>query len=115
MTAPEARPSLKVRFDDGENYRLLRLIAGRLGVSMNHLAEDIIGRELRVLAEGLEMDLAATIDILRQYRARTPEEQAAKFAGAEVENDDPLTSRRVPTPQGDPFGIEAAFGHALER
>ena len=115
MTTIEKRPSLKVRFDDTENYRLLRLIAGRLGVSMNHLAEDMIGRELRVLAEGMEMDLAETVQLLRQYRAREPEQPAAEFARAEVEHDDPLRSRHVATPGGDPFGVEAAFGHALER
>ena len=115
MTTPENRPSLKVRFDDTENYRLLRLIAGRLGVSMNHLAEDMIGRELRVLAEGMEMDLAETVQLLRQYRAREPEEQAAEFARAEVEYDDPLRSHHVATPGGDPYGVEAAFGYALER
>lgn len=115
MPTTEKRPSLKVRFDDTENYRLLRLIAERLGVSMNHLAEDVIGRELRVLAEGMELDLTETIALLRQYRARDPEQQAADFARAEVEYDDPLKSHHLATPQGDPFGVEAAFGHAVER
>ena len=115
MTTPENRPSLKVRFDDTENYRLLRLIAARLGVSMNHLAEEMIGRELRVLAEGMEMDLAETVQLLRRYRAREPEQQAAEFARAEVEYDDPLRSHHVATPGGDPYGVEAAFGYALER
>ena len=115
MTTTKKRPSLKVRFDDTENYRLLRLIAERLGVSMNHLAEDMIGRELRVLAEGMEIDLAETIALLRRFRARAPEEQAAEFARAEVEHDDPLRSHHVATPGGDPYGVEAAFGDALER
>jgi uncharacterized protein YdiU (UPF0061 family) len=115
MPTTEKRPSLKVRFDDTENYRLLRLIAERLGVSMNHLVEDMIGRELRVLAEGMEMDLTETIALLRQYRARDPEQQAADFARAEVEYDDPLKSHHLATPQGDPFGVEAAFGYAVER
>ncbi|MBF6605179.1 MAG: hypothetical protein IVW53_06305 [Chloroflexi bacterium] len=115
MSTGEGRPSLKVRFDDSENYRLLRLIAGRLGVSMNSLAEDMIGRELRVLAEGMEMDLTETIALLRRYRAREPEQQAADFARAEVEYDDPLKSKHLSTRPGDPFGVEAAFGYALER
>jgi uncharacterized protein YdiU (UPF0061 family) len=115
MSTIERRPSLKVRFDDTENYRLLRLIAKRLGVSMNSLAEDMIGRELRVLAEGMEMDLTETIALLRRYRAREPEQQAADFARAEVEYDDPLKSHHLAARQGDPFGVEAAFGYALER
>ena len=85
------------------------------GVSMNHLAEEMIGRELRVLAEGMEMDLAETVQLLRQYRAREPEQQAAEFARAEIQYDDPLRSHHVATPGGDPFGVEAAFGHAVER
>jgi hypothetical protein len=115
MAITEKRPSLKVRFDDTETPRLLRLISTRLGVSMNTLAEEMIGRELRVMAEGLELDLSTTIALLRQHTARPAEEQAADFARAEVENDDPLMSRHVPTHHGDPFGVEAAFGNALER
>lgn len=116
MTMPitEKRPSLKVRFDDAETPRLLRLISTRLGVSMNALAEDMIGRELRVMAEGLELDLSTTIAMLRRHTARSAEEQAADFARAEVENDDPLMSHHVVAPQDDPYGVEAAFGHALE-
>jgi hypothetical protein len=115
MPITEKRPSLKVRFDDTETPRLLRLVSARLGVSMNALAEEMIGRELRVMAEGLELDLSTTIALLRQHTARSAEEQAADFARAEVENDDPLMSRNVPTRQGDPLGVEAAFGNALER
>ena len=106
---------MKVRFGDNENYRLLRLIAERMGVSMNHLAEDMIARELHVLAEGMEMDLAETIALLRRFRDPGPEHQAAEFASAEVEYDDPLRSHHVATPEGDPYGVEAAFGYALER
>ena len=109
------RPSLKLRFDDEDNFRLLRLIAERMGVSMNALAEDLIARELRVLAEGMETDLADTIALLRRYRDPGIEVQAAEFARAEVEFDDPLRSRRVAASGTDPYGIEAAFGFALER
>jgi hypothetical protein len=115
MPITEKRPSLKVRFDDRETPRLLRLIATRLGVSMNALAEDMIGRELRVMAEGMELDLTTTIARLREHTARSAEEQAEDFARAEVENEDPLMSHQVTTPLGDPFGVEAAFGYALER
>ena len=115
MTTQEKRPSLKLRFSDTENYRLLRLIADRLGISMNHLAEDMIQRELHMLAEGMEMDLAETIALLRRYRDPGPAQQATDFARAEVEYDDPLRSHHLSTPQGDPYGVEAAFGHALER
>lgn len=110
-----SRPSLKLRFDDEENLRLLRLIADRMGVSMNHLAEDLIARELRVLAEGMETDLASTIALLRRYRDPGIEAQAAEFARAEVEFDDPLRSRHVASFDADPYGVEAAFGYALER
>lgn len=115
MAMTDPRPTLKVRFDNAENMRLLRLISGRLGVSMTQLAEDMIGRELRVLAEGMETDLTETIALLRGFRGRPPEQQASEFAHAEVEYDDPLKSRHVMTAQGDPFGVEEAFGYAVER
>lgn len=115
MTTAGRRPSLKLRFDDTENYRLLRLMAERLGVSMNQLAEDVIGRELRVLAEGMEMDLTETIVLLRQYRRREPDDQASDFARAEVEHDDPMKARHMPAVDGDPLGVKTAFEHALER
>jgi hypothetical protein len=110
-----ARPSLKLRFDDADNFRLLRLIADRMGVSMNSLAEDLIARELRVMAEGMEIDLADTIEALRRYRDPGVEAQAAEFARAEVEFHDPLRSRSIALAGSDPYGVEAAFGHALER
>lgn len=116
MSVTQERPSFKVRFDDSETYRLLKLIAQRLGVTMNDLAEDIIGRELRFIAEGMEMELADTIELLRRYRGRSPEEQAADFARAEVENDDPLRSRHrvVELSSGGP-AAEIVFGYSLER
>lgn len=113
--AHDSRPSLKLRFDDAENLRLLRLIAERLGVSMNRLAEDLIGRELRVLAEGMEMDLSGTIELLRRYRGEGLEADAAAFGRAEAQHDDPLRSRHTGASSADPYGVEAAFGYAVER
>lgn len=108
------RSSLKVRFDDEANLRLLRILSSRLGVSMNRLAEDMIAREAHVLAAGLELDMATTLVALNGFRAPSPEVQAAEFASAEVENEDPLRSRRIGSAAADPFGVEAAFGHAVE-
>jgi hypothetical protein len=112
----ERRPSLKVRFDDSETYRLLQLMAQKLGISMNSLAEDMIGRELRVLAEGLEMELTDTIELLRGYRGRSPEQQGADFARAEVEYLDPLRSRHQTAEiDREPSATEVVFGYSLER
>jgi len=108
------RSSLKVRFDDEANFRLLRILSSRLGVSMNRLAEDMIAREAHVLAEGLELDMAATLADLHALRAPSAEIQAAEFASAEVENEDPLRSRRIASRSEDPYGVVAAFGHAVE-
>ena len=108
------RSSLKVRFDD-ESFRLLRILSSSLGVSMNRLARDMVTRESHVLAAGLELDMAETLAALNAFRAPSHEAQAAEFAEAEVENEDPLRSRHVGSALPDPYGVEAAFAHTVER
>lgn len=108
------RSSLKVRFDD-ESFRLLRLLSSSLGVSMNRLARDMVTRESHVLAAGLELEMTETLAALNTFRAPSHEVQAAEFAAAEVENEDPLRSRQVGSGLADPYGVEAAFAHAVER
>lgn len=112
MTA--SRSTFKLRFRSEKNYELLQRIAERSGVSMNQLAEDLIARELRTMALGMEIDLADTLRLLRKYRDPGIEKQAADFARAEVEYDDPLRAEHVET-EGDPHGVAAAFGYSMER
>ena len=82
---------------------------------MNRLARDMVSRESHVLAAGLELDMTETLAALNAFRAPSPEVQAAEFAAAEVENEDPLRSRFVGPALADPYGVEAAFAHAVER
>lgn len=109
-----ARPSFKMRFRSEENYELLQRIAERTGVSMNQLAEDLISRELRTMAMGMELDLVDTLRLLRDYQDPGIEQHAAEFARAEVSLDDPLRAEHVEG-AADPHGIEAAFGYSVER
>jgi len=81
---------------------------------MNRLAEDMTAREAHVLAAGLELDMATTLVALDGFRAPSPEVQAAEFASAEFEHEDPLRSRRIGSASADPFGVEAALGHTME-
>lgn len=95
MSEPRDRPSLKLRFDRPETLQLLRLVADRSGTSMNRVVSEMIERELPILAEGMELELRSTADLLQTFRMPSPEEQAERFAQAEVEHDDPLRSTYV--------------------
>lgn len=105
MAAP--RRSFSLRFENEDTHQLLRILAGRLGVSMNELAEDMIERQLDHLALGLEEDLAQTMRLLRQYRGQASHAAWAAFANAEGTVEDPIKARKVE--DDDPFGIAAAF------
>ena len=68
MTTRSSRPSFPIRFEHERTRELLRLIAERQQTSMNQLAEEMIERELDVLALGLEVTMSRTIELLRGYR-----------------------------------------------
>lgn len=74
------RRSFTLRFENEETHELLALLSNRMGVSMNRLAE---------------------------YRGESRAD-VARFARAEVTNDDPLAARMV-TPKDDPYDIAATF------
>ena len=61
---------------------------------MNRLAEDMIERELEVLALGLEVNLTQTIELLRAYRGEGRAEAWSEFADAEA-LPEPLRARRT--------------------
>lgn len=74
---------------------------------MNQLAEEMIERELEVLALGLEVTMSRTIELLRGYRGEIG--QASWNAFAEAEGlPDPIAARRIDADQ-DPFGVAHAF------
>lgn len=74
---------------------------------MNRLAEDMIERELEVLALGLEVSLTQTVELLRAYRGEGRAEAWSAFADAEA-LPEPLASRRMDA-DADPYGIAKAF------
>lgn len=82
-------------------------------MSMNELAERAIEHELAVIGAELEDKLRETVELLRTYRGRGIEADAAAVAEAEVSEDDPLRSRAV-TGWSDPLGVGAAFGDPME-
>lgn len=74
---------------------------------MNQLAEQMIERELDVLALGLEVTMSRTIELLRGYRVGRGAESWNDFAEAEA-LPEPVTTRRIGV-NPDPFGVAHAF------
>jgi hypothetical protein len=101
----------RLRFEHPETHELLRLLAGRLGVSMNRLAEDILQRELRLGALFEEAAVLETLELLRRYRPeREVDADIAAIARADVEVDDPAEGRMAGRQRvADPHGIAGAF------
>jgi hypothetical protein len=90
---------------------MLGLVADRLGVSKNQLAEEMLERELGAASLLLEQDLTGTLELLRSYRT-TDRLQAdiEAVAHAEAYEQDPLRSRRTATAgTTDAYGIGAMF------
>lgn len=107
MTTRSSRPSFPLRFEHERTRELLRVVAERQQTSMNQLAEEMIERELDVMALGLEVTMSRTIELLRGYRGDLG--QASWTAFAEAEGlPEPITARRVEADQ-DPFGVARAF------
>lgn len=102
-----SRTAFPLRFDDARTRDLLRLVAERQGTSMNRLAEELIERELEVLALGLEITLSRTVDALRAYRGEGRAEAWSAFAAAES-LPEPILTRRV-RPDADPFDVARVF------
>jgi hypothetical protein len=82
---------------------------------MNALVESMISRELLMLRQGVVLELEQTLGRFRPYSPPSIEEQAERFARAEVEVEDPLRSTQHAGADVDPYGIEAAFANPLER
>ncbi len=106
-TERPARTVFPLRFENERTRELLRVIAKRRHTSMNQLAEEMIARELQVLALGLESSLSRTIELLRSYRGEGRAEAWAAFADAEG-LPEPIAARRTQADE-DPFGVARAF------
>lgn len=97
-----------IRFSNPATHDRLRAVADQLGTSMNHLAEEMIERELAALSLALESELEDTLRRLRGLRRVDIEQSLVEWAEAEGQAD-PI-SARMSVGQEDPFGIAAAFG-----
>jgi len=100
-----------LRFHNSETHEMLGLVAERLGMSKNQLAEEMLERELRAASLVLEQDLVGTLKLLREYRSaerlHTDIEAVAHAEGYEL---DPLRSRRAEKAStADAYGIGAMF------
>ncbi|MEO5965837.1 MAG: hypothetical protein ABIR11_10265 [Candidatus Limnocylindrales bacterium] len=111
MSSP--RRAFTLRFASDETHQHLALLAGRLGVSMNELAGQMIENEIGAASLALQEDFAHTLGLLASYgvEART---DLVRFAEAEVTQPDPLRARRAEVAP-DPLGIAATFAAARER
>lgn len=107
------RRSFTLRFEDEETHELLALLSNRMGVSMNRLAETMIQNEIQGASFALQEDLSHTLARLAEYRGDSRAD-VARFARAEVTNDDPLAARMV-TPRDDPYDIAATFASGTRK
>jgi len=103
-----------LRFRNERTHRLLGVVADQRGVSKNHLAEELLERELEAAALLVERDLDGTLRRLREYRNEERlEDDVRAFAEGEAFAEDPLRARMVePTErpgQNDPYGVLKAF------
>lgn len=109
MPAPrKPRPVFPLRFENERTRDMLRLVAEQRGTSMNQLAEEMIERELEVLALGLEVGLTRTMELLASYRGEGRAEAWDAFAEGEG-LPDPVRTKRTHQ-ETDRFGIAQAFG-----
>ena len=106
-TVRRTRSAFPLRFENERTHEMLRVVAERQHTSMNQLAEELIERELQVLALGLESGLSRTIELLRSYRGEGRAEAWAAFADDEG-LPEPVAARRVPSDE-DPFGVARTF------
>lgn len=106
-----ASPKFTLRFHNSTTHQLLSLVADRLGVSRNQLAEEMLERELRAASLLLEQDLVGTLELLRNYRtAERLRPDIEAIAHAEAYERDPLRSRRVGNVAAtDAYGIAEMF------
>jgi hypothetical protein len=106
-----AAPKFTLRFRNSRTHEILGLLAERLGVSKNQLAEEMLERELQAAALLLERDLTGTLELLRNYRKDDDLQDAiAEVARAEAHEDDPLPTKLVtPTRTQDAYGVADAF------
>jgi hypothetical protein len=102
------KSSFPVRFANERTRELLRAVALHEQVSMNKLAEEMIERELEVMALGIEDTLSRTIEILRSYRGEGRSESWARFAEAEGFAE-PVLTHRTHRNHDDPYGVARAF------
>ena len=109
MDKPRRR-SFTLRFEDQATHDLLALLASRLDISMNRLAETMIRNEVGDLAFALQEDISHTLARLADYRGH-PAQDVARFADAEVTYHDPLQARMV-APREDPHDISRTFAVA---
>lgn len=113
---PEETTKFTLRFHNSRTHELLGTVAKQWGVSKNHLAEEMLERELKAAALLVAKDLDDTVRRLHDYRVEERlEEDIQAFAEGEAFDDDPLRARMVAasTEQADlsdPYGVLEAFG-----
>jgi len=106
-----AVPKFTLRFHNSATHKMLGLVADRMRVSKNQLAEEMLERELRAASLLLEQDMTGTLEMLRSYRtAERLQTDIEAIAQAEAHEHDPLSSSRAETLGAlDAYGIGAMF------
>jgi hypothetical protein len=113
---PEEAKKFTLRFHNSRTHELLGIVAERWGVSKNHVAEEMLERELQAAALLVAKDLDDTLRRLHDYQVEERlEEDIQAFAEGEAFGDDPLRARMAPQSaeqagRKDPYGVLEAFG-----
>src|SRR3954468_21154381 len=104
-TAPAKKFTL--RFHNPKTHEVLGILADHYGVTKNHLAEELLERELQAIAMLLEVDLSDTLEMLQSYSLEDHLEQdIVDFAEGEAYEADPFKARMVEsTDEQDPLGV----------
>jgi hypothetical protein len=100
-----------LRFHNPKTHELLGVVAERMGMSKNQLAEQMLERELQAAALYLESDLLDTVALLRSYRrAEALDRDIEAVAEAEAYEEDPLRSHMEYRGElADAYGVAEAF------
>jgi hypothetical protein len=104
-----------LRFDDTEEslHEEMALVADHLGVSINTLAKDLIGRQLRSYSAIVEQDLEATLSALHRLTDEDIDQSYVAFAEAEGQYPEPIQARMVEDDESrrsTPSSVAEVFG-----
>lgn len=105
-----------LRFDSPALHDAVRTMAEQRGISMNRFIQEALAVQVGRTSELMMREIEQVMDALRGYPGVWTPEEVRAFASAEVGGPDPAQGQIIESmAQDDPYGIERAFAHRLER